>query len=1145
MALFGGITLPGHIDLENVRRLDLIAVPAIRRCHRLGFAIDVPYCNYLSDKFLREMGELEKDIASYIPPEKLREFAAKGAGDDDDDDDDTREDATEIEFNAASAEQIGKLLFDVLGVGASKQLKRTKNGDRISTGKAQLRDLELEHPVVPLILAYRERAKLRGTYAEALPKIARFHPRGGCCPVCEMSHAADTWRVHTEIVQTRAATGRMASRRPNCFSGDTEVLTRNGWVRFDNLPRDYKTEVAQWRETGTIEFAAPTGYMVQHSTDVYDINTRAIDLRVTGDHRCLLQHRKTGVLKVVKAAAYPEDWKQLHAGTYSSEYGCGLSDSMIRFMLALQADGSWKENGQLDFSFKQLRKIKRFDWLLDDLGIAHTKSFDKKTNLARYYIPNCDFLRQLREEMGKDKLFSWATFLSMSAHEIEVVTEEVMHWDGCFTTKNDYCSKHKHNCDVISTMFSLSGRRAVVVPQTNNGGREYWHVYVTKNRDYSLTTNRTVEPVKKGAFVYCLSVPSSYILVRRNGKTMITGQCQNIPQRTELGSWVRAAFMASPGCMLVSCDFSQIELRMMAHLANCRSMIDVYLADGDIHVTTAMQCFDIDDPKKLDKISHRIPSKTANFLCIARGQRVLTNRGLVAIQNVTCHDRVWDGVDWVRHDGLVFKGYKNVITYDGLTATADHEVWADDGTKTTLEQVRRRGARLAITGTGEVPIRFIADCQQSDNAPKRTYGSGSVLRSVQTEQDTPCREYRTRENNKLSMSRTEEVHRSSGQNACLSIFSNLTALHKPHPPKLPQLWWAWDQMLLQVCKRIRSICFGEAAARELQGARHWTKKQRRALQEGEYPTRNSVAEFTQQTHESVRNVQAEKDNSQRSSRHIDAGCAGIPVEQRTDDSISCRRSSLGRYCESETARSIQEDLVPVYDLLNAGPRHRFTVEGKLVSNCMYGGSGKALYAQLLMAMLILISEKKLDRVPEWLTVEWCDQFNTMWFDARPEVREYLELQTYRARRYGKVWDLTGRPRLVPEIRSYHPWIKSAGERQGGNMADQGTSSAFMKLAMGEIDEQLTELREGGGMWCWPLLPVHDQMMIEVEEKSADDVLEMVAYTMDNVPTDKETGENLLRVPIKSDGEVIPRWIKPEEHVWNENTRMLDRVVKNK
>jgi DNA polymerase-1 len=186
--------------------IDHAVMPSLRRMMRVGIAIDIPYLRDLSATFHSEMLTLEKDIVSMIPPEGVA--LLKGANGDEDEGDDGW-------FNVNSPQQVATLLFEILKLGDGKVLKTTKTGDRLATDKKQLELLKEESEIVGLLLRYKRLAKLKSTYADALPVAARFHPRGFCCPVCELPHEADTYRVHTRFSTTRAGTGRLASSDPN------------------------------------------------------------------------------------------------------------------------------------------------------------------------------------------------------------------------------------------------------------------------------------------------------------------------------------------------------------------------------------------------------------------------------------------------------------------------------------------------------------------------------------------------------------------------------------------------------------------------------------------------------------------------------------------------------------------------------------------------------------------------------------------------------------------------------------------------------------------------------------------------------------------------------------------------------------------
>ena len=86
---------------------------------------------------------------------------------------------------------------------------------------------------------------------------------------------------------------------------------------------------------------------------------------------------------------------------------------------------------------------------------------------------------------------------------------------------------------------------------------------------------------------------------------------QNIPVRRELGAQIRRMFVASPGKVLVDADYSQIELRLLAHIANDETMIAAFRSGEDIHAVTASQVFGV----PLDEVTplQRSHAKAVNF----------------------------------------------------------------------------------------------------------------------------------------------------------------------------------------------------------------------------------------------------------------------------------------------------------------------------------------------------------------------------------------------------------------------------------------------------------------------------------------------------------------------------------------------------
>jgi DNA polymerase-1 len=98
--------------------------------------------------------------------------------------------------------------------------------------------------------------------------------------------------------------------------------------------------------------------------------------------------------------------------------------------------------------------------------------------------------------------------------------------------------------------------------------------------------------------------------VARTGRLSSTDpNVQNIPKRGERGAEVRSIFRSDDGCLLASADYSQIELRVMAAYSGEQSMIDAFLAGGDIHAETARTVYGVAEPS--DDMRSR--AKTVNF----------------------------------------------------------------------------------------------------------------------------------------------------------------------------------------------------------------------------------------------------------------------------------------------------------------------------------------------------------------------------------------------------------------------------------------------------------------------------------------------------------------------------------------------------
>ena len=162
-----------ELDKTQTKKLfeeiEIPLVGVLASMEKEGINLDVPFLKSLSKELGDDIAQLES---------RIYEIAGE-------------------KFNLASPKQLGDILFDKLKIGGAKQ-KKTKTG-QYATGEEILSYLAKDNEIVSAILDWRSLIKLQNTYVEALP----------------LQVDTKTNRVHTDYMQTVAATGRLSSNNPN------------------------------------------------------------------------------------------------------------------------------------------------------------------------------------------------------------------------------------------------------------------------------------------------------------------------------------------------------------------------------------------------------------------------------------------------------------------------------------------------------------------------------------------------------------------------------------------------------------------------------------------------------------------------------------------------------------------------------------------------------------------------------------------------------------------------------------------------------------------------------------------------------------------------------------------------------------------
>lgn len=145
----------------------------------------------------------------------------------------------------------------------------------------------------------------------------------------------------------------------------------------------------------------------------------------------------------------------------------------------------------------------------------------------------------------------------------------------------------------------------------------------------------------------------------------------------------------------------------------------------------------------------------------------------------------------------------------------------------------------------------------------------------------------------------------------------------------------------------------------------------------------------------------------------------------------------------------------------------------------------------------------------------CERHIGQWFDVYSGIREWLEETYCRVRQHGMVWDIFGRPRLIPGVRSALSYIVGRALREAGNQPVQASAQGIIKLAMAKIMKEVVMMFQSFGEICWPLLQIHDELICELGKNITEDFLGLSKEIMETVVP--------LSVPVRASASIARNW----------------------
>jgi DNA polymerase family A len=495
---------------------------------------------------------------------------------------------------------------------------------------------------------------------------------------------------------------------------------------------------------------------------------------------------------------------------------------------------------------------------------------------------------------------------------------------------------------------------------------------------------------------------------------------QNMPH----GSPLKHALLAPKGHVVIDVDLSQIELRIGALGVGQHDIVEQLRTGGDTYSTFASHVFERPIDKKADPEA-RQTGKVAVLSCVAKGQSVLTQDGEVPIERVKSTDKLWDGEEWVSHDGVVYQGRKRVIEYAGLRATPDHRVRLASGEWVELGEARRLGAAISLTGTSGEPLWLVDGHGRDSGGEGRHAGLPGAVRLRHggygaTGQPDGGQVAGV---SRVPSSPAHGLESHAAGEPEQAVPRDGATLRQPERSGVHQLRGEGHRVPIRIGAGGDPVDCGEPA--ELGGWRGRPRGQRRALRAGQPAGGDAHAEREQPPQHRVAHVAGPAGASDELGGVAVLGAAYIPIREGRDDrGADCRSGVAGRVPEAQGlvghggeadraetrppggievreradggaaraegrrdvrpveggarlghgvegepgilaqgerdgARGVDgrgdssdgqpedgEDWAHTYDILNAGPRNRFTCQGLLVHNCGYGVGAHAFRKML-------------------------------------------------------------------------------------------------------------------------------------------------------------------------------------------------------
>lgn len=322
-----------------------------------------------------------------------------------------------------------------------------------------------------------------------------------------------------------------------CVDCDTEFFNGQEWKKISDYTIGDK--VLQYNEDGTAKLVYPQRYIKEPCKSLHLIKTKfGVNQCLSDKHNVVYQTSKGNLAKkqMKDLIIQHEQSKNGFSGRFYTTFkysgkGIDLTDEQIRVMCAVISDGTFKtgfsDKNIVRLNLKKQLKKQRLERLLKDANIEYRKE--------QYNPKDLEYNNYIFISPRSEKEFG-AYWYDCSAHQLSIIADEIMYWDGCLS-HGSYSSTSKKNIDFIQFAFASIGKRTSIYADNRIGKKHSDGKYEYKSICYDLNicSNNMVSMVNvkkktqikeystKDGYKYCFTVPSGMLVLRRGGNINITG----------------------------------------------------------------------------------------------------------------------------------------------------------------------------------------------------------------------------------------------------------------------------------------------------------------------------------------------------------------------------------------------------------------------------------------------------------------------------------------------------------------------------------------------------------------------------------------------------------------------------------------------